>query len=86
MAACQGNEVKPLTEFIYAGITAKHDILMAHSMLSFPIKGRLVGHHHARKEYLRIVLRPYRLRTFMDTEIVSDSMSCAMAEIAMGLP
>ena len=86
MAEGQSLELIPLSELRGAGILAQDDILVTYAMHSFPVQGRLVRSHHARKEGLRVVLISYRLRSFMDTEIVSYAMSRSMSEISHLLP
>ena len=52
----------------------------------FEINARFVGHSHSFAERLRHIFHPNLMRSFMDIEKTSHSVSCAMQEVVSVLP
>lgn len=86
MAAGQGLERKPVTEFGCTGLTAEDNVLMTDAVHAFTIKSRLVGGDHARQERLGIILITDALRPFVNTKVVAYTVTGAVTEVASSLP
>jgi hypothetical protein len=86
MTAGQGLEFKPIAEFADSRFLAKDYVFMSDSMHALSVETRFIGSYHSREERLRVILISYGLRSFMDAEVITDAMSCAVAEISFRLP
>ena len=79
-------EIKPVSELGNACFTAEDDVLVTDAVYTFSVKSRLIGCNHSRKKRLRIILETDRLRTFVNAEVVSHSVTGSVAEVSAGTP
>ena len=86
MAESQRLKSQPVTEIIHSGINAKDQVLVTDAELAFPVYSRLIARDHARDQGLTVEVLTDVLRTFVDIEIESDTVTGSMAEIAHRVP
>ena len=79
-------EIKPVSELGNACFTAEDDVLVTDAVYTFSVKSRLIGCNHSRKKRLRIILETDRLRSFVNAEVVSHSVTGSVAEVSAGTP
>ena len=86
MTESQCLEPAPLAEIVRSAIDAKYQVLVADAILTLAVYSWLVGSYHTRNQWLAVEVLADILRTFVDVEIESYSVTGPMAEIALRGP
>ena len=86
MTQGQGLETEPAAEIILTCIHTEDQVLMAHTMPSFAVDSRLVGSDHSREKSLFVEILPDVLRSFVDIQVETYSVSGPMTEITLRIP